>query len=84
MLVFSFFLLQLRGANEMIVNYLLKSGEQFILVFLVPDDIPKVAQQQLNEMQTRCGQSTKTGTQGTLLNHPFPSSPIIILTLAKG
>ena len=25
----------------MTVNYLLKSGEQFILVLLVPDDIPE-------------------------------------------
>jgi len=30
----------MRGANE-IVNYVLKSGEQFNMVLLLPDDIPE-------------------------------------------
>ena len=29
------------GANEMTVNYVLNSGEQFNMVLLVPDDIPE-------------------------------------------
>jgi len=31
----------MRGANEMIVNYVLRGGKQFIMVLLVPDDIPE-------------------------------------------
>jgi len=31
----------MRDANEMTVNYVLKGDEQFNMVLLAPDDIPK-------------------------------------------
>ena len=39
--LFSLFLLQMTGANEMMGNNALKGGEQFNTVPLVPDDTPK-------------------------------------------